>query len=104
VTKYDEDTIIYPDRNSDKKYTFKLHMLQVRYYPSWFFRDKWFLGKPNGGGSTLLSMLCAQEEMEMASSQGKKEEITLAVIFVIIVGIVVKVAIAVRWESACVMM
>jgi flagellar basal body-associated protein FliL len=49
-------------------------------------------------------MLCAQEEMEMANSQGKKEEITLAVIFVIIVGIVVKVAIAVRWESACVMM
>lgn len=39
-------------------------------------------------------MLCAQEEMEMASSQGKKEEITLAVIFVIIVGIVVKVAMA----------
>jgi len=49
-------------------------------------------------------MLCAQEEMEMANSQGKKEEITPAAIFVIIVGIVVKVAIAVRWESACVMM
>ena len=26
-------------------------------------------------------MLCAQEEMEMANSQGKKEEITLAAIF-----------------------
>jgi hypothetical protein len=104
VTKYDEDAIVYPSRSSVKKYTFKLHVLQVRYYPSWFFRDKWFLGKPNGSSSTLLSMLCAQEEMEMANSQGKKEEITPAAIFVIIVGIVVKVAIAVRWESACVMM
>jgi hypothetical protein len=35
--------------------------------------------------------------MEMASSQGKKEEIAPAVIFVVIVGIVV-VAIAVRWK------
>jgi hypothetical protein len=36
--------------------------------------------------------------MEMANSQGKKEEIAPAVIFVIIVGIVVIVAIAVSWK------
>jgi hypothetical protein len=37
--------------------------------------------------------------MEMASSQGKKEEIAPAVIFfVVIFGIVVIVAIAVRWK------
>lgn len=34
----------------------------------------------------------------MASSQGKKEEIAPAVIFVVIVGIVIIVAIAVRWK------
>ena len=34
----------------------------------------------------------------MASSQGKKEKIAPAVIFVVIVGIVVIVAIAVRWK------
>jgi hypothetical protein len=36
--------------------------------------------------------------MEMASSQGKKEEIAPAVIFVVTVGIVVIVAIAATWE------
>ena len=37
--------------------------------------------------------------MEMASSQGKKEEIASAVIFVVIVGIAVIVAIAVSWKG-----
>jgi hypothetical protein len=49
-------------------------------------------------------MLCAQEEMEMANSQGKKEEITLAAIFCHYRWNSRQSRNLCKWESACVMM
>jgi hypothetical protein len=49
-------------------------MLQMCYHIRRFFRNKEFLTEPIQGSSTVLSMLCTEEEMDMEISQGKQQK------------------------------